>query len=66
MLMPMRNMSGFVPGCALRCVIERWHSTPQSTAETTLANSATTESPAVPKIRPPCSAMRPSTICRQA
>ena len=35
-------------------------------AETALANSATTESPAEPKMRPWCSAMMASTICRQA
>src|SRR5882757_2062274 len=33
------------------------------TAETALANSATTESPAVPKTRPLCSAIMESTIC---
>ena len=62
----MRNCRGLVSTSALRAAIARWHSTAQSTAETTLANSATTESPAEPKMRPWCSAMMESTIWRQA
>ena len=66
-LMPMRNASRFSSGSdSLRVFNAAWISTAQRNASTGLANSASTESPAVPTMRPLWKSMMPSITARCA
>ena len=64
---PMRNSSRRSAGSlALAFASRSCVSTAHCTASTALGNSASTPSPAVLTMRPPCSAMMPSMICRRS